>query len=72
MADKTKITGVITFPAGSNCIRFNLENIDMTDFAWDIYNFINEYKKGEFGIITLDKAFSERFPEFMENSPKKG
>jgi len=31
------------------------------DYAWAIYNFINEYKAGNFGALTLQEALDNDF-----------
>lgn len=39
-----------------------MENEKITsEFAWDIYNFINYYKSGKLGIITLQEALDKYF-----------
>lgn len=32
-----------------------------SDFAWAVYNFINEYKAGKYGVITLQQALDLYF-----------
>ena len=34
------------------------------DFAWKVYNFINDYKNGEFGLIILQEALDEYFESY--------
>lgn len=36
------------------------------DFAWKVYNFINAYKNGEFGLIPLQKALDENFEDYVK------
>lgn len=44
------------FMAGSRWERDNPIGILDEDYAWAIYNFINEWKAGKFGEIGLQKA----------------
>lgn len=32
-----------------------------SDYAWKVYNFIDHYKAGDFGIITLQEAIDMYF-----------
>ncbi len=56
---------------GNHC---PLKNKITSDFAWDIYNFINYWKEGDFGLIGLQDALDNRFEEYQrcrEIYPKK-
>lgn len=44
------------FMAGSQWERNNPIGVLDEDYAWAIYNFINEWKDGKFGEIGLQKA----------------
>ena len=48
----------------------NIDKIDKIDaeFAWDIYNFVNFYKNGEFGIVTLQEALNNNFQSYMNRT----
>lgn len=51
----------------------NIDNIDKIDkidaeLAWDIYNFVNFYKNGEFGIVTLQEALNNNFQSYMNRT----
>lgn len=35
-----------------------------SDEAWKIYNFINDYKNGGFGLIRLQQALDEYFDNY--------
>ncbi len=36
-----------------------------SDFAWRIYNFVHEWKAGEFGEIPLQEALDRFFQKFV-------
>lgn len=32
-----------------------------SDYAWKVYNFINAYKSGDFGFVSLQEAIDNHF-----------
>ena len=45
----------------------NIDKID-AELAWNIYNFVNFYKNGEFGIVTLQEALDNNFQSYMNRT----
>ena len=43
------------------------EDYPDSDYAWALYNFINEWKAGKFDIITLQDAINTKFKTFYES-----
>lgn len=41
------------------------------ELAWKVYNFINAYKNGEFGFVTLQEALDKYFEKWQEPKPLK-
>lgn len=39
--------------------------------AWKTYNFINDYKNGKFGLITLTEALNKYYDNYNQNEPLK-
>lgn len=40
-------------------------NKPTSDQAWRIYNFINSWKNGKFGVISLTEAIDKYFRDFI-------
>jgi len=53
------------FIAGSKWSDYNPFGVLDEDYAWNIYNFVNKWKSGCFGEISLQKAL-ENFGEEVE------
>ena len=66
MTGKPTITGVVEF-GGGEYSRLKLSGKDFADFAWDVYNFVNDYKSGKFGITPLSEAINQKFVKFQQN-----
>lgn len=37
------------------------------DYVWAIYNFVNQWKNGSFGEVTLQKALATEFDNYYKN-----
>jgi hypothetical protein len=53
------------FIAGAKWADYDPFGVLDEDYAWNVYNFINRWKSGEFGEIPLQKAL-EQFGEEIE------
>lgn len=42
-----------------------------SDYAWKIYNFINAYKSGSFGFVSLQDAIDKHFDTWQTPPPLK-
>ena len=63
----TKMSAEIynAFLAGCNCaVRYDMRNPVTDAVAWKIYNFINDYKAGNFGTIPLQDALNMYFERY--------
>ena len=41
-----------------------------SNYAWCVYNFINAYKNGSFGCVSLQEAIDKHFDKWLANSGK--
>ena len=43
-----------------------VREVKMTaNYAWTVYNFVQEYKIGEFGVMTLQQALDKEFEKYI-------
>lgn len=42
-----------------------------SDYAWKVYNFINAYKSGDFGFVSLQEAIDKHFDIWQTPPPLK-
>lgn len=54
---------VLGYDANEEFQKFRKEKMPAMneEYAWKVYNFVNKWKNGDFGIISLQKALDENF-----------
>jgi len=60
----------MAFVAGANCA--NCGNLEITDdFAWCVYQFLQDYKGGGFGFVSTQDALDKHFARYWEKYKAK-